>query len=148
MSLREQVLRGGAYLILRQVLSIVITLGGVLLLLRLIGPTNYGLYAGSLGVVSFFYSVSRMGIDVYLVRREDVTDEAVYHQAFSFLLLSGSVLSVIGLLAAPLAVYWMEDPRFLSPLRVLLLSLPLMVLAVPAVARLERALDYRKVAGL
>jgi O-antigen/teichoic acid export membrane protein len=148
MSLRAQVLRGGSYLILRQVLSMVITLGGVLLLLRLIGPTNYGLYAGSLGIVSFFYSVSRMGIDVYLVRREGVTDEAVYHQAFSLLLLSGSVLSVLGLLVAPLAVNWMEDPRFLAPLRVLLLFLPLMVLAVPAVARLERALDYRKVAGL
>ena len=148
MTLREQVLRGSTYLILRQGIGLVVSLGGVLLLTRLIGPTDYGLYAGALGLMIFLSLVARMGVDVYLIRQEGDIGEAVYHQAFSFLLLAGLGLSGLGLLVSPLAVRWMEDPRFLNPLQALLLFLPLTTLSVPAVARLERALDYKKVAGL
>ena len=148
MTLRERVLRGGTYLILRQVLGLGLSLLGVLVITWLIGPTNYGLYAGATGFLLFLSSVAKMGIDVYLIRQENITDEVVYHQAFSFLLLSGLGLSGLGLLGSPLVVYWLGDPRFLAPLQALLLSLPITVLSVPALARLERALDYQKVAAL
>jgi O-antigen/teichoic acid export membrane protein len=51
-------------------------------------------------------------------------------------------------LAAPALEYWLNDDRYLAPLRALLLMLPLTVVSVPAVARLERALNYRSVAAL
>lgn len=148
MTLREQVVRGGVYLIGRQGLGLGISLGGMLLLTRLIGPADYGLYAGALGLVTFLSLVAGMGTDVYLVRRETVENEDVYHQAFSFLVLSGLGLSGLGLLVSPLVAEWMGDPRFLVPLQAMLLFLPLMVLPAPAVARLERALDYKRIAGL
>jgi len=125
-----------------------VSLLGVLVITRLIGPTNYGLYAGAMGFSAFLSSVAKMGVDVYLIRQENITDEVVYHQVFSFLLLSGLGLSGLGLLVSPLVVSWMGDSRFLAPLQALLLLLPIMVLPVPALARLERALDYQKVAGL
>jgi O-antigen/teichoic acid export membrane protein len=147
MTLREHVLRGGFYLVLRQGLGLVISIGGIILLTRLIGPANYGLYAGSLVLLIFLSNVARMGVDVYLVRQEGTPDRSVYHQAFSFLLLSGLAMVALGFLVSPLLVeYWLKDPRFLAPLQTLLLSLPLVVLAVPAVASIERALDYRKIA--
>lgn len=148
MSLRERVLRGGIYLMLRQGLGLGIGVGGVLLLTRLLGPFNYGLYAGALAIVLFLSQTSRVGIDVYLVRREGTLDEPVYHQAFSFLLVSGFGISMLGLLASPLLRRWWEDPQFVAPLQVMLLSLPLTALYVPAQARLERALDFRKIAGI
>ena len=148
MTLRERILRGGFYLSLRQGLSIGISLGGIVLLTRLIGPAAYGLYAGSVALLIFFYAIARMGVDVYLVRQEGVLDERFYHQAFSFLLLSGLGLAGVGVALAPLLVQWQGDPRFLPPLQVLLLSLPPMVLSRPALAHLERALDFRKVAGI
>jgi O-antigen/teichoic acid export membrane protein len=125
-----------------------ISLGGVLLLTRLIGPTNYGLYAGALGFLTFLSSLARMGVDVYLVRREGDEDRSAYDQAFSFLLLTGTGFGVCGFLLSPVVVHWIGDPRFLAPLWILLLLLPLTVLSTPAIARLERALDYRKVASL
>src|SRR5829696_5376922 len=100
MILRERVLRGGTYLVLRQGLGLAISLVGVVLLTRLIGPANYGLYAGALGLLTFLSSVARMGVDVYLVRRGGPMDEGIYHQAFCFLLVSGFGLSVLGLLAS------------------------------------------------
>jgi O-antigen/teichoic acid export membrane protein len=96
----------------------------------------------------FLSLVARAGVNVYLLRCEDTPSEAMYNQAFSFLLLSGISLGGLGLAAAPALGYWFNDDRFFPPLRVLLLVLPLTALSVPAVARLERALDYRSVAAL
>lgn len=148
MTLRERVFKGGAYLVLRQGLGVGISLVGVLVLTRLIGPADYGLYAGSLGITAFLSLTARMGIDVYLVRKEVEVDETLYHQAFSFLVVAGSVLGGVGFLLSPLIVSWMADPRFSAPLRVLFLLLPITVSVAPAVARLERALDYKRIAGL
>lgn len=148
MSLRERVLRGGGYLLLRQGLSIGIGLGGMILLTRLIGPGNYGIYAGSVALLFFASEVGRMGVDVYLVRREGEVSDEIYHQAFSLLLLSGLGLCTIGFLSAPLLSYWIDDPHFIISLQVMLLGMPLILLCVPATARLERALDFRKVAGI
>src|SRR5829696_7129769 len=112
MSLRERVLRGGIYLVLRQGLSVGIGVGGVLLLTRLLGPTNYGLYAGALALTMFLYNTATLGIDVFLVRREGPQADDVYHQAFSFLLLSGLCVSAVAILASPLLGNWFGDSRF------------------------------------
>lgn len=132
---------------LRQGISVGISVGGVLLLTRLLGPSDYGLYAGALAIVQFLSMTARLGVDVYLVRREDDPPEEVYHQAFSFLLLSGLSISALGLLASPALAYWLGD-SFLAPLQVMLLSVLLTTLYAPAMARLERTLDFKKVAGI
>jgi O-antigen/teichoic acid export membrane protein len=148
MSLRQRILQGGAYLILRHGLGIVISLGGVLLLTRLIGPANYGLYAGSLAIIVFFTTVGPFGIDIYLVRREQAPTAAIYNQALTLLLLSGTGIASAVFLASPLLEIWFNDPRFIPPLQALLPALPLSLLSVPAIASLERNLNYRAVVSL
>ena len=49
---------------------------------------------------------------------------------------------------SPLLGTWLGDSRFLAPLQVMLLSVPITVLYVPPRAQLERALDFRKIAGI
>lgn len=148
MSLREQVVKGGAYLAVREGLGLAVSLGGVLLLTRLIGPANYGLYAGSLGIVLTAGFVGRMGLDVCLVRRAEAPPLATFHQAFTFLLLSGLVLAAGGVLTMPLLGGRAIDARFVVPLQVLLATLPVTLAAAPAVARLERDLNYRAIAWI
>ncbi len=147
-SLRAQVLHGGAYLVLRQGASVCLRLVGVLILTRLIGPSDYGLYSAALGVSTFWSELARMGTDFYLIRRQEESPDRVYDQVFSFLLVSSCGLAALGVATLPLFGYWMGDSRFLPPLSALLVTLPLVVLRVPALSRLERALDYRAVAGL
>jgi O-antigen/teichoic acid export membrane protein len=147
-TLRQQVLRGGTYLAVQQGLGAGIALVGGLLLARLIGPGPFGLYAAAFGIASFFSYVALMGIDVYLVRRESQPDAAIYHQAFSFLLVSGPGLGTLGVLASPILELWLGDARFLPPLRAMLLLMPLAVLTSPIVAQLERSLEFRRVAAL
>jgi O-antigen/teichoic acid export membrane protein len=148
MGLRQRILQGGAYLTLRYGLGIIISLGGVLLLTRLIGPTNYGLYAGGLAIITFFSTVGPFGIDVYLVRREQTPPGAMYDQAFTLVLLSGIGIASVIFLASPLLEGWFDDPRFIPPLQALLPALPLSLLTVPPIAYLERNLNYRAVVSL
>lgn len=146
MSLRDQVLKGGAYLAMREGAGVALSLGGVLLLTRLIGPANYGLYAGSLAIVAVLGLVGRLGIDVCLIRREEAPDVEMYHQAFTLLLIAGLGLAFLGIGLMPLLTGLVIDARFAAPLRVMLATLPVWLLAAPATAQLERALNYRAVA--
>ncbi|MGE5141265.1 MAG: oligosaccharide flippase family protein [Rudaea sp.] len=147
-TLRERVLHGGAYLAVRQGMGVGLAFVGMLLLTRIIGPVGYGLYFTAFGIAIFLSQVSRFGVDVFLVRRKQAPDDAVYHQAFSFLLLSSTGLALLGLALSPLMGRWLGDSRVLAPLWALLGILPLTVLSAPPIARLERVLDYRKVAGV
>ena len=146
--LRQQVLRGGKYLVWRQGLGVGIALFGVLLLTRLIGPADYGLYAGALAIVTFTASVTLLGVEVYLVRREEPPDRRVYDQAFTLLLACGVAVALIAQVAVPTLEGWFTDARFLAPLQVLLLALPVMLISHPPLAALERNLDFRRVAFL
>jgi O-antigen/teichoic acid export membrane protein len=145
---RQRVLRGGRYIILRQGLGLAIGAGGVLLLTRLIGPAEYGLYAGALAIVTFVADVARLGVEVHLVRREQEPDRSVYSQAFTLLLLGGVVVAGLSVLVQPLLRLWFQDERFIAPLQALLLAVPLVLISHPAFAALERELDFRKVAFL
>lgn len=146
MNLRNQILRGGTYLVLRQGLGQVVNLGGMLLLSRMIGPEAYGLYAGALGIFTYLFNLSQWGIGVYVIRREGEVRAEVYHQAFTLLLLLGSVGSLVSILALPLLARWVRLEGFSAIALGLFLGLPVKLLTLVPSAGLERALDYRKVA--
>ena len=145
-SLRTQVLRGGTFLVIRQGLGVIIGLGGVLLLTRGIGPEKYGLYAASLNIFGYVQSLSQLGIEIFVVRREGEEDSQVYHQAFTLLLLLGLGGMLLSLLGLPLLSQWVRLDGFSSVAGVIFLGLPLVLLSQVPLARLERRLDYKRVA--
>lgn len=146
MSLRDQILRGGTYLALRQGIGMLIGLIGVVLLTRSIGPGAYGIYAGALGVYTFLYILSKWGTEVYLIRYEGEIQAQDYHQAFSLLLILGLAGAAMASLAAPLLGHWMNLEGFGPVAAVMFAGLPVNLLSVVPLAQLERELDYRKVA--
>jgi O-antigen/teichoic acid export membrane protein len=121
-NLKAQVLKGGAYLMARQTASMAIGLGGMIALTRLIGPANYGLAAGAVGIVFVLGRIGRFGIDTFLVRREEDPSEETYAQALVLLLLLGVAAAATGFLALPLLDRWFGDERFIPPLRAALLA--------------------------
>lgn len=146
MSLRRQALRGGRFLVLREGLGILVRTAGLLAVTGLIGPTAYGLFAGPLFLVQFLAVLATVGLDLYLIRRADEPDEAWYHQVWSFLLVSSLLVVGLGVAAADLVGAAVGDPRMVAPFQVLLLSVPLNILWIPARSRLERRFHYRKLA--
>lgn len=140
--------RGGAYLAGRQLLGAGLRVVGLLVLTRLLGPESYGLYAGPMAVVGFVAVLSTVGLDGLLIRRSTEPSQQEEDQAFSLLLVTSLVGSAV-LFAATFGLEaWLTDDRFLPPLRVLLLSVPLNVVWLPAMARLERSLRYKPLAAI
>jgi len=146
MTLRRQILRGGMMLTARQAVGMVLSLGGALLLTRAIGPEQYGLYAAALGVLTYLQVFSQWGVSVYLIRREAAPSEEVYHQATTLLLGIGGAVTLVALAALSLLSSWMRIPHFSDIALPLFLGLPLILSGQVPMARLERDLQYQRVA--
>jgi len=145
MSLREQVLRGGAFLIARQGLGLVLSLAALFLVTKIIGPSAYGVYASALGLVSFVLQIASLGVNVYLVRSPDL-DEKDYQAALALYGWVGLALLVLAFpIGKALQVYtkisgldWVTT--------VLFLGLPVFLIGRVFLAKLERTLDFARVA--
>lgn len=146
MSLRGQALRAALYLSLREIGGIIIRLLGVVALTRLLGPTRYGLYAGAAAIVTALATFAQLGAEINLIRREDEPDRRDYDETFTVLLITTAVACAIGFALSFEVGNWIGDSRYVGPLRVLLISVPVNVLWVPAQAKLERALQFKRLA--
>jgi O-antigen/teichoic acid export membrane protein len=146
--LRKKVLDGGIYLFLRQFLSLGLSLIGVFVITRLIGPAHYGAYVAALGIYWYLGELGHVGMEVYLVRQPGHLAEYEYHVASTLLLTAGLVL--VGLVEASSGLLsgWLQVEGFEQLLRVLIIALPFQLIATAPTAKLERLLDYRRVAAI
>ena len=145
-SLRGAALKGGAFLAGRHSLSLVIHLLGVMLLTRSIGPNNYGVYVGALGVQTYLYAVTQLGLVVFLVRHSEAVSDAQFDQAFTLLGVIGVSVATIVFFALPIVEGWIGIGAFAAVGRALVIVLPIQLLGLVPMGRLERALEYRFVA--
>jgi O-antigen/teichoic acid export membrane protein len=144
--LRQQVVKGGAFMMARQLVMMAMSIIGMLIVTRVLGPAHYGPYAAALGIYLFLMTLGQMGVEVYLIRTAEALEPRLYHAA-STLLLGIALACVIGIeLAAHFLGGWVGVGGFAPMLRVLILVLPFQALAVAASAQLEKALDFRKLA--
>jgi PST family polysaccharide transporter len=145
-SLRGAALRGGAVLAGRHGLSLIIHLVGVTLLTRAIGPNDYGVYIGAFGVQTYLYTVSQLGLVVFLVRHSGTLSDAEFDQAFTLLAGIGITVATIAFVALPAVEGWIGIEAFAPVGRALIGALPVQLLALVPLGRLERALNYRAIA--
>ncbi len=139
--------RSGRLLVARQLVGTVVKLVGILVVTRIIGPEAYGLFAAAVAVAAVLSTVAIFGVDVHLVRSPP-QDPGAEHTAFTVLLASSLTLAGCAFVAAPVLGQWINAPEATSPMRTIALMLPVMVLPVPARARLERELRFGPLAGL
>lgn len=146
MTLRGQVLVGGRYLIAREAIGIVVRSLGLVLLTRLLGPLQYGLFAGPSLVVIFLTVLATAGTDIFLIRYPGELARTWYDQVFSFLLVASTAVAVVAVMSGGLVGHLLGDPRYVRPFQILALSVPVNVLWIPGRAGLEREFRYRKLA--
>lgn len=146
--LREKVMKGGLFLILRQGIGLIIGLGGMILLTRIIGPNHYGIYTASLGILIYLLSIAGLGLNVFLIRKEQDVEKKDFDQVFTLLLITSAIALLIGILLAPIYSQWVQSTELLKPFLILILTLPITALSYPALARLERDLNYKAIAIL
>lgn len=146
MSLRSKVMRGSAYLVFREGLGMVISIGNVLLVTRTIGPTQYGLFATAFGLSQFLQTFGHLGVGVYLIRQEGEQSPKDYHQAFTLLLVLGVVFGSIAFLSVPLLQSWLNIDGFAPIFQLLILFSFLTIIDQAPLAKLERDLEFKRVA--
>ncbi len=141
--LRNATVRGAAYLASREGLGALIRLAGVTLVVRLVGPTNYGIYAGAAIFVTLAAMVAQGGIEVFLIRQPAEPSEEVYQVAYTFLLISSFAIGLTAFCLSFAVGIFVHSEQALDVFRVLLISIPVNVIWAPAQARIERRLDYK-----
>jgi len=142
--LREIAVRSGAYMAGREVLGSLIRLGGLVVVVRQIGPSDFGIYSAAAVFVYFAATLAQMGAEVFLIRSPGPLPQQRSNEVFTFLLCTSLVVVVVGLGLSFFLAPWIRPVGVLVPFRVLLLSVPVNVLWAPAQAAIERKFAYRR----
>src|SRR5258708_30726479 len=146
MSLRQKTIQGGAFLVGRQAVGIVLSLVGVLLVTRIIGPHEYGIYAAGIGIVTFLTSLGTWGLDVYLLRKAEDPTREEFHQAFTLLALISLTFAGGALALRSVIGHFLRIPEVGPVLTVVASGIPFSLLAIPAIVKLDRELNFKRVA--
>jgi O-antigen/teichoic acid export membrane protein len=125
-----------------QIMAQIITWGSTLMVVRLLEPSDYGLFAMSQVVLAALAFMNGWGFANSLVQEAEI-DRRKIGQVFALLLLLNGTLAVVQLLIAPLAAAYYGEPIVADMLRVqavLFLTTPF--IALPS-ALLSREIAFR-----
>jgi len=148
-TLRDTALRGGSYLVGRELVGMVIRILGVVVVTRLIGPRDFGIYSGAAAFIVVAVTMAQMGMEVYLIRQPEEPTIDTYNAVFTFVLTLSAMSVVFALVLSAIVEHIHPSAAAgVRVFRVLLISIPLNALWAPAQARIERSLGFRKLALL
>jgi len=126
-----------------QVVAQLITWTATILVVRMLVPHDYGLFAMAQTVLTTLNFLNGYSFATSLIRDKEIDSRRV-GQAFGLLLLANGALAVVQLAAAPLAAAYYEQPLLATMLRVqALIYLTTPFIALPS-ALLARQLDFRR----
>jgi PST family polysaccharide transporter len=142
---RRRIVRGGAAMAIRQALGMGLTVANVLLVTRVIGPFQYGIFAAAYGIVSVIAIAATWGLDVYLLRKPSEPSSAEYNQAFTFFCATSTFFVVVIVTLRRALARLTGIPDMALPIAVLSLYIPFNLINIPGVVRLDRDLRFSRV---
>lgn len=126
-----------------QILAQIISWTSTLIVIRLLDPSDYGLFAMSQVILSFLQFLNGYGLVSALVQGETL-DRHRLRQAFGIMLILNGCLAILQLLIAPLAADYYNQPIIADMLRVqALVYLATPFISIPEVL-MGRSLDFRR----
>ncbi|MCW3837351.1 lipopolysaccharide biosynthesis protein [Sphingomonas canadensis] len=141
-SLREQVRSAVIWRSGTQILGQIVTWASTFLVIRILSPSDYGLFAMTQVVLVLLNMINGYGLASALVRREDAGRHA-QRQLFGMLILLNVALAATQFATAPFAAAYYRQPMVADLLRVqALLYLATPFIALPQ-ALLSRSMDFR-----
>jgi len=143
----KKTLRGSAAILVRQVLGQSLNVGAQIMLAKWLSPGQLGLYAIFLFLGNLFLSVAGNGLVAGLVRQPHAPTASDLTSAFRLQVGAGSALALTTLLFSPwiLSHYGIQTEG-IFPLACIAVSYVLLSLQGIAQARLERDLDFARMA--
>lgn len=129
----------------RQGAGIAIGFGGTVLLVRLVGPDAYGLYAAAFGLAFWAQGVLGLGVALSLVRRPE-DDPRAWAQGFTLTCVTGLGGAALAVLASAGIERGIGLDGFRDVGAAVFAALPLWVVAQVGFARMERDLAFGRLA--
>lgn len=144
MSLKQAWLSGARWTLFARIGMQLVTWPITLVVMRLLEPADYGLFAMAMLVSGFITLFSELGLGVALVQAAEVTPEQQRAAATVLLLLNGAIALAI-VAVAPLVAIIFSEPQVTRVMWVLTLELLVSAWAMVPMAMLERALRFREI---
>jgi PST family polysaccharide transporter len=117
-------------------------LGAQIVLARLLGPENYGLFALGMLVLTFSNMLADFGFAWGLVQTQNLSEEDVRF-VFTWQLISGTIAAVCLYTLSPLAASFFNEPRTESIIHWLSLVCLIQAVSAPSRNLLRRNLDFK-----
>lgn len=124
------------------IVQFVLQLGSQIVLARILGPENYGLFAMGMVVLTFSNFVADFGFAWNLVQAQTLHEDDIRF-VFTWQLISGSVVAAILFICAPAIAGFFKESRVEDIVRWLSLACIINAITAPATNLLRRKLDLR-----
>ena len=142
-SLETQVRRAVLWRSGSQILAQMVQWGATFLVIRILDPRDYGLYAMTGVVLVFLNMLNGYGLASGLIQRDDVTPRQT-RQLFGMLIALNGLLAILQIAIAPLAAAYYRQPEIAELLRVQALIYLITPFAALPYALLSRAMEFRR----
>ncbi len=126
-----------------QIVAQVVLWAATLIVVRLLNPSDYGLFAMTQVISVIFAVFNGSGFASALIQADSVDDKEIA-QVFGMMLLLNGVLAAIQWMVAPIAAGHFNQPAITGMIRVLALSYLAMPLIYVPSAILSRSLDFKR----
>lgn len=140
----ERTVTSGVWATLINVSNRLLQLLTVVVVARLIGPTEFGLMGIALLTVSALQRFTQLGINAALIQRAEENVDRYLNTAWCLQIGRGLALAIIAYLLAPVAGTFFDAPRAVGLIRVLGLTVLLQGLANPGVMYFQKDLEFHK----
>jgi teichuronic acid exporter len=141
-SLREKVINSIIWASSGTIFIQIISWVSTIIVIRLLTPSDYGLMAMALPVMSFLQMISMWGLGTAIVQHKELNETKI-RQLFGFILLIFSVAVVLIWLSAPFIASFFHETRLTPLLRLLSMNFILMSLYMIPDSLLYREMNFR-----
>lgn len=145
MTRETRAIRSGSLVAINNVVGAVITLIAAVLLSKALGPQEFAIYALCSSLTGVLRCLSRLGVNACLLTQKEEPRAEDYHTALATMLACSLVVACVACGVLPWLGQFSRIPSLFWPGVVTAALLPLHVLPLPALTRLERQLKFRPV---
>lgn len=141
-TLKEQTARSGLWALVTNVLGRGLSIVTLIVLARLLEPSDFGLMGIALISVTGLKRISNLGLKTALIQNRDENVDRYLNTAWSIQIVRGVFLLVLLVSLAPLIASVFDEPRATPILRVIALSPLLLALRNPGIVYFEKNLEF------
>lgn len=145
-SLTSKVVRGGAWIYGRGLVTSVINIGVMAILARQLTPADFGLVALASVLLRFLATIASDGVGAYVIHDNREEHEERAHAAFWMDLALSSTVTLLGVVAIPLIINFYSDQGLGWILAALLLRYPIDSMTAVPDALIKKSLDFQSIA--